>query len=67
MNATVIVLTLAVAVFGPAASAQTVDQPMADPGLLNAKFERCKQLGIASVDDIRGISVAARPTRPTCQ
>ena len=67
MKATVIVLTLAVAVIGPAASAQTVDQPIADRPLLNAELERCKQLGKASVDDIGCISAAARPTRLPCQ
>ena len=35
------------------ASAQTVDQLMADRVLLNAELERRKQLGLACVDDAR--------------
>jgi len=35
------------------ASAQTVDQLVADHALLNRELDRCKQLGIASVDDAR--------------
>ena len=53
MKASVIVLTLDVAVIGPAALAQTVDRLRADRALLNAALERCKQLGMASVDDAR--------------
>ena len=33
--------------------AQTVDQLVADHALLNAELDRCKQLGMASVDDAR--------------
>jgi hypothetical protein len=62
VKATVIVLTLAVAVIGPAASAQTVDQPIADRLLLNAELERGKQLGIASVDDARAARLDERKT-----
>ena len=36
-----------------AAFAQTVDQLVADHALLNAELDRCKQLGMASVDDAR--------------
>lgn len=36
-----------------AAFAQTVDQLIADHALLNAELDRCKQLGMASVDDAR--------------
>jgi len=36
-----------------AAFAQTVDQLVADHALLNAELDRCKQLGMASVDDPR--------------
>jgi conjugative transfer region protein TrbK len=54
MKTSTIVLTMAAAVFSPcAASAQTVDQLMADHVLLNAELERCKQLGMASVNDAR--------------
>ena len=35
------------------ASAQSVDQLLADRALLNAELDRCKQLGMASVDDAR--------------
>lgn len=67
MKASVIILTPAVAVTGPGVSAQTVDQPMADRPLLNAELEPYKQLAMASVDDIRCISAAARSRRSTCQ
>jgi len=53
VKAAIIVLTLAVVVIGPAALAQTVDQLRADRAPLNAALERCKQLGMASVDDAR--------------
>lgn len=33
--------------------AQTVDQLVADHALLNTELDRCKQLGMASVDDAR--------------
>jgi hypothetical protein len=57
-------LAIAAAVLMPTfASAQTVDQLIADHALLNAEFERCKKLRMASVDDMRCISAAARPTR----
>lgn len=35
------------------ASAQTVDQLVADHALLNTELDRCKQIGMASVDDPR--------------
>lgn len=35
------------------ASAQTVNQLVANHALLNAELNRCKQLGMASVDDAR--------------
>ena len=35
------------------ASAQTVDQLVSNTKLLNAELDRCKQLGMASVDDAR--------------
>ena len=53
MKASIIVTTLGAAVVGPAASAQTVDQLMADHALLNAELDRWKQLGMALVDDAR--------------
>jgi conjugative transfer region protein TrbK len=53
VKASIIVLTLAAAIIGPAVSAQTVDQLLVDRALLNAELERCKQLGRASVDDAR--------------
>ncbi len=34
-------------------SAQTIDQLVADHALLNAELDRCKQLGMTSVDDAR--------------
>jgi hypothetical protein len=47
-------MAIAAAVLMPTfASAQTVDQLMADRVLLNAELERRNQLGIASVDDAR--------------
>ena len=36
-----------------AASAQTVDQMLADHTLLRSELDRCKQLGLASNDDPR--------------
>jgi hypothetical protein len=62
VKATIIVLTLAAAVIGPAVSAQTVDQLLADRARLNAEFERGKQLGIASVDDARAARLDERKT-----
>jgi conjugative transfer region protein TrbK len=54
MKASIVILTLTAAVISPsAASAQTVGQLMADRALLNAELDRCKQLGMASVDDLR--------------
>ena len=47
-------MAIAAAVLMPTfASAQAVDQLMADRVLLNAELERRKQLGIACVDDAR--------------
>jgi conjugative transfer region protein TrbK len=47
-------LSIAAAVPMPTfASAQNVDQLPADRVLLNGELERCKQLGMASVDDAR--------------
>jgi conjugative transfer region protein TrbK len=53
VKASIIVLTFSAAVIDPAASAQIVDQLLANQALLNAELERCKQLGMASVDDAR--------------
>ena len=66
MKAPIIVLTLAPTI-GPAALAQTVDQLVVDHTLLNAELKRCKKLGMASVDNMRCILAAARPTRLPCQ
>jgi type II secretory pathway component PulJ len=59
------------------ASAQTVDQLMADRVLRNAELERCKQLGMASVQyagcktarqaENSGSLGSVRPTRLSCQ
>jgi len=57
------VLTLAAAIIGPAALAQSADQLLNYQALLNAELARYKRLGMASVDDIRCISAAARLTR----
>lgn len=52
MTSRLIPAAVALAAFGAvAASAQTVDQLLADHALLNAELERCKQIGMASVDD----------------
>jgi conjugative transfer region protein TrbK len=53
VKASIVILTLAAAIIGPAASAQTVDQLLGDWALLNTELERCRQLGMASVDDAR--------------
>ena len=54
MTSRVVATSLAFAIFGAlASSAQTVDQLVANHVLLNAELERCKQLGMASVDDAR--------------
>ncbi len=54
MKIYVAVAVVAIAAAAPRiASAQTVDQLVADHALLNAELERCKQLGMASVDDAR--------------
>lgn len=49
-------IVVAVALTAPvplAASAQTVDQLVKNHALLNAELDRCKQLGMVSVDDAR--------------
>ena len=54
MNSHTLALAIAAAVLVPTfASAQGVDQLLADRALLNAELERCKQLGMASLDDTR--------------
>ncbi len=54
MKAHVIATAAALFVAAPVAGfAQTVDQLVADHALLNAELDRCKQLGMASVDDAR--------------
>ena len=54
MKAFVITAAAAFLIVAPvAAIAQTVDQLVADHALLNAELDRCKQLGMASVDDAR--------------
>lgn len=54
MKSQMLALAIAAAVFVPSfASAQNIDQLLADRGLLNAELERCKQLGMASIDDTR--------------
>ena len=54
MTSRIAATSLAFALLGAlAASAQTVDQLVANQALLNAELERCKQLGMASVDDAR--------------
>ncbi len=54
MKLQTLALAIAAAVFVPSlASAQSVDQLLGDRALLNAELERCKQLGMASVDGAR--------------
>jgi conjugative transfer region protein TrbK len=54
MKSRTFALAIAAAAFAPNfAAAQSVDQLLADHALLNSELERCKQLGIASVDDAR--------------
>ncbi len=54
MKSQTLALAIAAAVFVPSfASAQSVDQLLGDRARLNAELERCKQLGMASVDDAR--------------
>lgn len=54
MKAHTTVIAAAIAASVPfAASAQTVEQLVANHALLNAELNRCKQLGMASVDDAR--------------
>jgi hypothetical protein len=63
VKATIIVLTFAAAIIGPTGSAQTIDQLLVDQALLNAELERCKKLGITTVDDMRCKLAATRLTR----
>ena len=52
MKVTVIAAAATLLAIVPAtAFAQTVDQLVADHALLNAELDRCKLLGMASVDD----------------
>jgi conjugative transfer region protein TrbK len=54
VKAPTLALAIAAAVLVPRfASAQSVDQLLGDRALLSAELERCKQLGMASVDDAR--------------
>jgi conjugative transfer region protein TrbK len=54
MKSRTLALAIAAAVLIPRfASAQSVDQLLADHALLNSEIERCKELGLASVDDAR--------------
>ena len=55
MKANLIAVAAALLVFGApvALFAQTVDQLVENHVLLNAELDRCKQLGMASIDDAR--------------
>ena len=54
MKSQTLALAIAVATYVPCfALAQNADQLVADRALLNAELDRCKQLGMASVDDAR--------------
>jgi len=54
MKSRTFALAIAAAAFVPSfGSAQSVDQLLADHALLNSELQRCKGLGLASVDDAR--------------
>ena len=54
MKSRTFALAIAAAAFVPSfAPAQSIDQLLADHALLNSELERCKELGLASVDDAR--------------
>jgi conjugative transfer region protein TrbK len=54
MKSQTLALAIAAAAFVPSfAPAQSVDQLLADHALLNSELQRCKGLGMASVDDAR--------------
>jgi hypothetical protein len=63
VKVTIIVLTLAAAIIAPAPSAQIVAQLITDHMLLNSELARYKQLGMASVDNMRCILASTRLTR----
>ena len=54
MNAKALVIIGVSCIAAPAwAAAPTIDQLVANPMLLNAEMDRCKQLGMAANDDAR--------------
>lgn len=65
MNRISIVFAATAFLLGPlaAASAQTVDQLLADHGLLNAELDRCKGLGMGSLTDARCKTAHAAETK----
>ncbi len=55
---------IAIVAGGPfVACAQTIDELVAHHALLNAEMDRCKQLGMASVDDARCKTARAAETK----
>ena len=53
MKPQIIIATFVVFIAAPAVRAQTIDDLLADHGLLRTELDRCKQMGMASTDDAR--------------